>query len=837
MKANSYLQQYENYFWQWEDDYEFVAIPGSHTIAYKKEIIEAIENLSSQGLPPFGALFLVMCVLSRNGDVKLIYLATFLMGFNYNSDCIKGGLEMLKIIAALPLDYRIGKNKQLILRTIFENCHNSTSLKKSYVIAREVCNANFSITAVPQKLTLEQRNTMLDEDFRIISLLSKKFKSADDIIHKLASLPKIEEELVLEEHDSSVLGEPKNFIEELCQNSETFKVGSLIKRIWSGLNIPFHSSVPSDQTLGGVSDLANKGNLDQLLLSELANDDTTLLLRLANNEALYMKRESPPSSNNFKRILLVDVSLKNWGTPKLLSIAIAVAISDHPRTDISCECYAVGSTYEKIEVHTIDAVIQSLQKVDASLECSGGLEKFFTEHPYDTNSEIFLLSCKEVESEAKYQRALSDYGNRIGYLTFSGRSGEIEIYKKHKTYRKHLQNLKLNLENEWTNVPNKKKEELKKQNSEYPILVGLPFNNRGVRQASNGDYFSITREKKVVRKINKSNLDVDMGWEIIMEHVNISDKLFEVGISSEGVPFLLTVDSQKSTVYIYNIDTKEKRDFLFKISNKEFIFFKNAFYHTNNQGIWKISLDMGVEKKTSQNFETIKSYYQKINQKKSPSVYYYEVLKNVSHVGISGKQIKIGKHVLTVRSNEHITFVPDNTRNEVSAISIDDSTFQFNDGSKVIIDKSGVFTLQSSNAQIPTIYVASVLQRTTAVATNDHFAGNIYFYKQPVYMLRLISCKEPVDLYVIRQLKQAVNLGLADVTYAIENVPHILPSYYLKTPADKIVADLQKKGIVVKAKECNKHSQTRIDVDVFNEKYIERFIMNILDYEKNNSTS
>ena len=94
-----------------------------------------------------------------------------------------------------------------------------------------------------------------------------------------------------------------------------------------------HHQLPGDQPLGGFSDLSNKGDFDKLLISEFANDELLLLSRVANNEALVLHREIPPGTDDLQRVVLLDVSLKSWGNPRILAYATMLAIARHPRTD------------------------------------------------------------------------------------------------------------------------------------------------------------------------------------------------------------------------------------------------------------------------------------------------------------------------------------------------------------------------------------------------------------------------------------------------------------------------------------------------------------------------
>ena len=73
--------------------------------------------------------------------------------------------------------------------------------------------------------------------------------------------------------------------------------------------------VPETELPLGVrfSDITNRGPLDRLLLTEIAHDDFTLAVRVALNEALYLRRESPRTPQAFTRVLLIDAGIRMWG--------------------------------------------------------------------------------------------------------------------------------------------------------------------------------------------------------------------------------------------------------------------------------------------------------------------------------------------------------------------------------------------------------------------------------------------------------------------------------------------------------------------------------------------
>lgn len=137
-------------------------------------------------------------------------------------------------------------------------------------------------------------------EFSLIDLISRKFPTTQSILDAMAEMPEMAYEDLPELPSTSISERTyKDFVEELMDDASTFQVGALIKPIWAGFKIPIFNAQPSSQPLGGISDLSNKGSFDKLLISEFANDDLVFLSRVANNEALYLEREMPPSQINF----------------------------------------------------------------------------------------------------------------------------------------------------------------------------------------------------------------------------------------------------------------------------------------------------------------------------------------------------------------------------------------------------------------------------------------------------------------------------------------------------------------------------------------------------------
>jgi len=751
-----YFQSYEGYFWQWEENGAVIAIPHSVTIAYKDFVMEVLEHLSAQGIPPFGSLLLAIIATNSQGETALndVYalLDRKLEGRNSEREPLTSALAFLKLVAQLPKQYKEGKNRLLLLQTLFANSHNSLSA----TTARHTLDA-FKRTAL---IGLGVKTTafhmgVYNKEFRVISILQKRFPDTKAIINKLAGLVDVETPLALEE--SLVEEAPKDFIEELAANSKTFPIGSLVKHLWSGLHIPYHNYLPSQQPIGGVSDLTNKGEFDRLLISEYANEDLVFLSRLANNEALYINREVPPQQNDQERIILIDVSIRNWGTPKTLAYAVLLAIAKHPKSNFSCSAFAVGATCRPLAFDTVDAVIAGLEELDPCGHPAAGLTAFFKEYSIKRKAEIFFISAADSFRHPQLHKAISDDYALFNYWIQVDNEGAIDLYKRQQASRKHLQHLQLPLEALW------KKEPVPAVNhtvhdsvSTYPILFRAPQNYKKVTLASDGRLFMLTAEKSILRSFNKANKH-EKGWELVYENVVYNNGEIAVGIVDGAYLFFLFNTADRCVTMI-NMATGVKRTTTFKdwrsSEYHQFFFHEGRFYYVTTHRYW--TFEWGEEIVTQASAHTPPELFdiykdQEAGNKRAQANVYITgtILKNVNFVFIN----ETGNLVLNkqeLRLTDHASIILERTgflKKEWEAHCVGKNKFQFPDGSSVTIHRCGMLLLKSSDPAIPTIYVPSVLDASLGVATPTDFAGAAY-YQLPIPSQSAISNKQFWSLYM-----------------------------------------------------------------------------------------
>lgn len=412
MELRTYFQSYENYFWEWKtdedipgdagyNDHNLLSVPGVGAIAYRPYVMEILKELQPQGWPPFGALLMVLYAM-QDGYVDfagpLRRTAEFYSIGNFEFNAEKE-IEFLEKVRSLPAIYKQKQNKVALLQTLFHNGHNRISalfadanLKVYYKRPYELAVSAEKQHAGPSVLNRDLSALDLNERFPTV-------QSIMDAMKGFIEEPELDDEVIEEETTADT---DSDFIRELIEEPKTFQVGSLIKRIWSGLKIPMRHLSPGEQPVGGISDMTNKGDFHRMLLSEFANEDEVFMNRVANNEALYIQREIPPEENIFERIILIDTSLRNWGTPKVLAFASAIAIIRHPKAHSQCKVMALGKAALPVSLQKVEDVVDNLNQVSPVLEVSEALEKFFSEQRTEKDIEVFLLPIRKIWAMKKF---------------------------------------------------------------------------------------------------------------------------------------------------------------------------------------------------------------------------------------------------------------------------------------------------------------------------------------------------------------------------------------------------------------------------------------------------
>ncbi|WP_294288399.1 hypothetical protein [uncultured Chryseobacterium sp.] len=795
MDIVTYFQSYIDYFWEWTTDEDIpddtryndnnlVSIPNVGAIAYRPYLIEILKELKEDGFPPFGSLLLVLYALHDgylNLDGVFYHLNRLKNDLSENDSEVDLAIKFLENINAIGGSFKKGRNKIILLQTIFKDSHNQISSVNSGLILKifETKPQIIGEAAVKKKLT----SVAVNRDIKTLTLLQDKFPTPESIVNAMkgfTDLPELEDEVVEEE---TTVGTGTDFIQELIEEPKTFQVGSLIKRIWSGLKIPMRHLSPGEQPIGGISDMTNKGELHRMLLSEFANEDDVFMNRVANNEALYIQREIPPEENIFERVILIDTSLKNWGTPKVLAFASAIAVIKHPKAHSACQVFALGQNIIPIALDKIDEVVENLNQVSPVLEVSHTLERFFQEEHQEKDLEVFFITHQENLVNQNLQRVIHENRDRLKFLVTTSAVGELNFYKHHKGTRKHIQKIMLPLHELWANPPERRRKRENRVSGSgkktdvpfnYPVLFPAPI-NKIATFLYEGEFYILSNKKQLLRTYlsdnyyNRNYYDTyktHHGCEVIIDGISVRPKgQFALARNKQGDFILCQYMPDKKLISKLNLNTKEYSELNVTGKNipddHQLIYFSRHFYlyNENSDLIPLINIEGNISLEYVLNSKLIYKNQGKV-QSEIKKLYHsgLKILNNFNNIGINTeKKLVVSNNELNKYSEDSITFYRNNHPLKIFTEQ-NKNKFIFSDGSEIITDSRGMLTFKSSNKKIPEFYIPSTEYGNLALAIHTEFGGSEYYLPQNT-LLKVRTMEEMYTDYIERFIDQIWEYG------------------------------------------------------------------------------
>lgn len=796
MELREYFQSYKDYFWEWNTDHDVsdnsiysvnnvIYFPkvGS-TVTYRVYVIEILKELQLQGWPPFGALLMVLYATQdgyKQLRTLLAELETYCLREQTKQLLSEAGF-FLKKLEILDRNFKTGQNRVVLIQTIFKDNKASLSVKDSEMLYKSYLKIPHLLGESANKIELKY--DAVRKDIIALAVANRKFPTTESIVEAMKgmiNIPELEEEVVQEE---TTVETDKDFIQELIEEPKTFQVGSLIKRIWSGLKIPMRHLSPGEQPIGGVSDMTNKGDFSRMLLSEFANEDEVFMNRVANNEALYIQREIPPEENIFERIILIDTSLKNWGTPKVLAFASAIAVIKHPKAHSECKVFALGQNSIPINLDKVEEVIENLNHVSPVLEVSHSLEKFFKEEHTEKDLEVFFMTNQENLSNQNLQKIIHENRDRLKFLVTTSSDGELNFYKHHKGTRKHVQKMMLPLQELWANPPkrNQKGENdkcVRSKKADVPLNYTILFptaQNRIATFLYEGEFFILSSKKQLLKTYlsdnyyNKNYYDqskIHRGCEVLFEDISVRPKgQFALAKNKQQQFILCHYQPDKRLISKLNLNTKEYSDFNLsghKIPHQhQLIYFDNSFYlhqaeipysyRINIDGNVSLEETFAMVKEMDKNNSKVENELIKLNNRG------VKILNNFHHIGINSEfGLVISNHELTKNYDNSLVFY--RNKHKITSFALQNKNrFTFSEGSEIITDSRGMLTFKSSNQSIPEFYIPSTETGFLALATSTEFGGSEYYLPETT-LLKVRKMEDMILDYLEPFIHQILEYG------------------------------------------------------------------------------
>lgn len=772
--AINYFQTQKGTFWRWGEGGEVIEFNDdfgdSVTICYRKELIEILEEISVDGIPPLASVLLMMAAIhDKLGEIYLNLLSDglenivervyFSAEITYDEskkilDLEKKMKDCYGVISSVDASLKQGKNKTHFIQEVFRNSYPKIPAKESKEIIQL-----FNSGILDEKVFREGdaiTYPRLKLEMGCLVQAISPFKDAETLELKLkTSLEKIPEALEIE------LPEKDDLIQQLSQDEKTYGIANLTKRLIAGLNIPMHTAGTSNQALGGISDITNRGAFDKLLLSELANDNETLTARLVNNEALYYQQEEPPSNKNMERHIYLDATLKMWGLPRVFALSSALACTINKKGNIRINAYhLLGKNKEEIDLNSKDGVIDALSVLDSHLDCCTSLLYILNGIKNNQESEYFLVTHEETLNHPSYIANLLDIQSKLSYLIIVHRTGELNFYQFKNGRRKLISTTRYDLEEL---LKGKKKKRQPKKINHLPAYFSEPkaplyfptidmkFNMASYGQRNYqefrfaGKYYllGITEGLRVLCWTNKKTGAIEL-----IPYVKSGQYYF--GYDDEGNIFILVKEWGGGLLHLYttNIHSEEHDLYEIPVSGEKIsdIIFKDNFFHIHAlETYYSIDcrdgslVDCQLEEKNYVR-PTLppSSSYGQLKRLVNPG---YNTFKRIEEVfinadgllNIGNKTLFFGRTIFfkttwgTVR-----TIMTNKGWEEIVSVDVNPYVklrkFTFSEGSEVYVDVRGLVHLVSANEKIAEVTLTFIENKPVgAWASDGMLCGSEYF--------------------------------------------------------------------------------------------------------------
>lgn len=449
----TYFTSNRNYFWSWEDNGEVVTFPSHHTtIGYREDIVMVLKDLSKSISPNFGSVLLVLYACSPF-YVALTYeeVRQLIDQAQDDQSIDKQALEyhilnafrLLSTINALPDHLKKSQKRSLLITEVLKNNPKTHQDFSELISLFESGDYDNTIFLEKEEISFSK----IMEDILVLSRVQSQFTTTEILQEKL-------ETGVVEIQPATAYIEEEDVLTSITKDRNLAFLSDIARYLMVGLKIPVSSQEEGDLSLGGVSDITNKGNFDKLLLSELAYDNDMFLSRLINNESLYFKREAPPENLQKNRVILLDATIRVWGTPRIIGLALALAFKYHPKSKINTKLFLLeGETHIENTLNDASEIKKALQLLSAHLECSISLENALTSNDIQKDDDVlFVVEASNFKQE-NVQQVFNRFKKQLDFLVTIAREGTVNYYSLQKGTLKELGNVHVDIDT----VVNKKR--------------------------------------------------------------------------------------------------------------------------------------------------------------------------------------------------------------------------------------------------------------------------------------------------------------------------------------------------------------------------------------------
>ena len=442
-----YLTPAPDGFWRWSEDPEAVewTDPAGHgTIAFASELAALLAASGEMDLPPIESLLLLLlgCGESWKPETLLTQLGPALGAAQcWPSDVEALGTSLARI-KSLPRDRRIRGARALLLRVLLQNVPPSRQKLAGFYAEglREQLRG--------QRVRLSESPRLVNRLFAAVRWFNEAVATLEDVdldLRDQTGLDAIPEPLEAEPEEPSHADAPplRSRLSDWLADPELAPLARVARDLAATLTLPRRLAHDDGPDAGGVSDLSNRGQVDRLLLSELAHDGDVLTARVALGQALYLRRETPPTVPPEDRLLLIDTGLRTWGTPRLLIAAAAIALSDE---DDTRAMRIEGDRLTEVDLLTREGVVGLLGSLDAREHPADAIAALAKANAIADQTRCVLLTTDQTAADERTDAALRDARLDDMVVVAVSREGRVELRERTRFGDRTLRSIALDLD-------------------------------------------------------------------------------------------------------------------------------------------------------------------------------------------------------------------------------------------------------------------------------------------------------------------------------------------------------------------------------------------------------
>lgn len=421
------------WFWEWQDDGQTIAWHDGATLAFQAEILEIIARIGPANMPPLGAILLVLAAFRENWSAaphrrESLRATLRLHGNPSDAELLETVLPLLERLHNLPANMRADSGVRAeIAAQIFAGMTDKARTKFEHTqLAKALEQRDLhEVLRIPLANVVSKRSLHRDLTCLSIGLASfdeTRFRSLIDTGLEAPPRP------APIQQPAQLTG--RQVLAKMREDETLGGMARLTQRLLTLAHLPRALDDPEDLPLGGVTDIAPRGSLDRLLLSELAYDNDVLAVRVAMNEALYLRREAPPQSLIRQRRVLIDVGIRMWGVPRVyaMSVGMALAINNEALEDVHLH-YWQRNTLHELGAAQPDDWRQLYAALDPGAEPGQAIAALSERAENDPELlEPLIVTCAETVADRNFQAALAKLSSVGCYLAIVNRKGAFQLW-------------------------------------------------------------------------------------------------------------------------------------------------------------------------------------------------------------------------------------------------------------------------------------------------------------------------------------------------------------------------------------------------------------------------